>query len=236
MFNLNESNRFVMSRNPVDLRKGVDSLCGAIRSCHLDPLNGDVYVFSNRSRTVLKLLHWERGGYTLYSNHPKSAVFFDFQEVPTFVLKKVMFNLNESNRFVMSRNPVDLRKGVDSLCGAIRSCHLDPLNGDVYVFSNRSRTVLKLLHWERGGYTLYYKRLSMGRFHPKIFLRKIFLREGIGFRSMRWDELVLLMEGISPEASRRKRLQAVSPSPPDGGSEKSPSSSQNTCIKSWLSR
>ena len=144
-----------------------------------------------------------------------------------------MFNLNESNRFVMSRTPVDLRKGVDSLCGAIRSCHLDPLNGDVYVFSNRSRsrTVLKLLHWERGGYTLYYKRLSMGRFHPKIFLR-----EGIGFRSMRWDELVLLMEGISPEASRRKRLQAVSPSPPDGGSEKSPSSSQNTCIKSWLSR
>ena len=124
-----------------------------------------------------------------------------------------MFNLNESNRFVMSRNPVDLRKGVDSLCGAIRSCHLDPLNGDVYVFSNRSRTVLKLLHWERGGYTLYYK-----------------------LRSMRWDELVLLMEGISPEASRRKRLQAVSPSPPDGGSEKSPSSSQNTCIKSWLSR
>ena len=46
----------------------------------------------------------------------------------------------------------------------------------------------------------------------------------------------ILMEGISPEASRRKRLQAVSPSPPDGGSEKSPSSSQNTCIKSWLSR
>ena len=81
--------------------------------------------------------------------------------------KKAMFNLNENNRFVMSRNPMDLRKGVDSLCGAIRSCHLDPLNGDVYVFSNRSRTVLKLLHWERGGYTLYYKRLSVGRFHPK---------------------------------------------------------------------
>ena len=98
---------------------------------------------------------------------------------------------------------MDLRKGVDSLCGAIRSCHLDPLNGDVYVFSNRSRTVLKLLHWERGGYTLYYKRLSVGRFHPKIFLR-----DGVGFRSMRWDELVLLMEGISPGVARRKRYQA----------------------------
>ena len=105
-----------------------------------------------------------------------------------------MFSLNESNRFVMSRNPMDLRKGVDSLCGAVRTYALDPLNGDVYVFSNRSRTVLKLLHWERGGYTLYCKRLSVGRFHQGIFLR-----EGVGFRSMRRDEFVLLMEGISPE-------------------------------------
>ena len=111
-----------------------------------------------------------------------------------------MFNLNENNRFAMSRNPMDLREGVDSLCGAVRSCALDSLNGDVYVFSNRSRTVLKLLHWERGGYTLYSKRLSVGRFHQGIFLR-----EGVGFRSMRRDELVLLMEGISPGVARRKR-------------------------------
>ena len=46
---------------------------------------------------------------------------------------------------------------------------------------------MKLLHWERGGYVMYYKRLEKGRFHPKIFLRS-----GVGFRSMRWDELVLL--------------------------------------------
>ena len=42
---------------------------------------------------------------------------------------------------------------------------------------------MKLLHWERGGFVVYYKRLSHGRFHSKIFLRT-----GIGFRSMRWDE------------------------------------------------
>ena len=111
-----------------------------------------------------------------------------------------MFNLNEDNRFVMSRNPMDLRKGVDSLCGTVRSCAPDPLNGDVYVSSNRGRTVLKLLHWERGGYTLYCRRLSVGRFHQGIFLR-----ESVGFRSMRRDELVLLMEGISPGVARRKR-------------------------------
>lgn len=141
-----------------------------------------------------------------------------------------MFNLNENNRFVMSRTPVDLRKGVDSLCGSIRSCQLDPLNGDVYVFSNRNRTGLKLLHWERGGYTLYYKRLSMGRFHPKIFLG-----EGIGFRSMRWDELVLLMEGISPNVARRRRCQTVSLSGPNEP-EKSSSMPEKTHVKAWLSR
>ena len=47
---------------------------------------------------------------------------------------------------------------------------------------------------------MYYKRLEQGRFHPRIFLR-----QGIGFRSMRWDELVLLMEGISPKVARRHR-------------------------------
>ena len=81
---------------------------------------------------------------------------------------KAVFNLNGNNRFAMSRTPIDLRKGVDSLCGAIRSCRPDSLNGDVYVFSNRNRTVLRLLHWERGDYALYYKRLAMGRFHPKF--------------------------------------------------------------------
>ena len=111
-----------------------------------------------------------------------------------------MFNLNENNRFMMSRNPMDLRKGVDSLCGTVRSCAPDPLNGEVYVSSNRGRTALKLLHWERGGYTLYCRRLSVGRFHQGIFLR-----EGVGFRSMRRDELVLLMDGISLGVARRKR-------------------------------
>ena len=80
-------------------------------------------------------------------------------------------------------------KGVHSLCGVIRYIGLDPTNGYIYVFVNSSRKVMKLLHWERGGFVVYYKRLSHGRFHSKIFLRT-----GIGFRSMRWDELVLKIE------------------------------------------
>lgn len=119
-----------------------------------------------------------------------------------------MFNLNENNRFLMSQNSTDLRRGVNGLCGDIRKVGLLPDNGEVYIFVNKPRNVMKILHWERGGYTIYYKRLEQGRFHPRIFLK-----QGIGFRSIRWDELVLLMEGISPKTARRKRFQSAIPQP-----------------------
>lgn len=134
-------------------------------------------------------------------NHPKSTVLFKFFALSYFAGKKAMFNLNENNRIVMSQHPSDMRIGVNGMCGQVRKVGLDPSNGDVYIFVGRSRQLMKILHWERGGYVMYYKRLEQGRFHPRIFLR-----EGIGFRTMRWDELVLLMEGISPKVARRKRF------------------------------
>ena len=71
----------------------------------------------------------------------------------------------------MSQQPSDMRAGVNKLCGEVRSVGMDPTNGDVYVFVGSSRKLMKLLHWERGGYVMYYKRLEQGRFHRKIFLR-----------------------------------------------------------------
>ena len=140
-------------------------------------------------------------GVFVFCNHPKSTVLFKFFALPYFAGKKAMFNLNENNRIVMSQHPSDMRIGVNGMCGQVRKVGLDPSNGDVYIFVGRSRQLMKILHWERGGYVMYYKRLEQGRFHPRIFLR-----EGIGFRTMRWDELVLLMEGISPKVARRKRF------------------------------
>ena len=141
-----------------------------------------------------------RGGDALVTirNQPSCSNSSRFR---TLQAKKAMFNLNENNRIVMSQHPSDMRIGVNGMCGQVRKVGLDPSNGDVYIFVGRSRQLMKILHWERGGYVMYYKRLEQGRFHPRIFLR-----EGIGFRTMRWDELVLLMEGISPKVARRKRF------------------------------
>lgn len=140
--------------------------------------------------------------------------------------KKVMFNLNENNRFVMAQHPSDMRAGINKLCGQVRSVGLDPTSGDVYIFVGKSRRIMKLLHWERGGYAMYYKRLEQGRFHPRIFLR-----QGLGFRSMRWDELVLLMEGISPKVARRRRFEKV-----ECQGEFFGRNVKNNVPKIWLSR
>ncbi len=155
-------------------------------------------------------------------NHPNKADFHKAFLIANFADKNGMFNLNENNRIVMAQHPSDMRIGVNGMCGQVRSVGLDPTNGDVYIFVGKSRKIMKLLHWERGGYAMYYKRLEQGRFHPRIFLR-----QGIGFRSMRWDELVLLMEGISPKVARRRRYEREEKTLPD---------EEKTVRKVWLSR
>ena len=55
--------------------------------------------------------------------------------------------------------------GFDSLCGLVLSkLKLDPRSGKVFIFLNKRRTTIKLLHWEMGGLVLYHKRPEAGTF------------------------------------------------------------------------
>lgn len=111
-----------------------------------------------------------------------------------------MFALNENNRFYLRSKPTDLRKGFNTLVGCVNNgINLNPVDGSVYIFVNKSRNTLKLLHWERGGFVIYHKRLESGRVSNTIF------KYDALFTPIRWDELVLLLEGIPPKTRRRKR-------------------------------
>jgi IS66 Orf2 like protein. len=75
--------------------------------------------------------------------------------------------------------------------------------GDVFIFVNRSRTTMKLLHAEDGGMVLYIKRLEEGTFRLPSYDSES--------RSypMEWRDLVLMVEGITDNPSDRlKRLKA----------------------------
>ena len=60
--------------------------------------------------------------------------------------------------------PVDFRKGIDSLaCVCRQQFQLDPFLGTLFVFRNRSGTALKLLVYDGQGFWLCQKRFSKGR-------------------------------------------------------------------------
>ena len=76
-----------------------------------------------------------------------------------------MFSLSSSHCYHLYRGACDMRKSFNGLSGLGRAgLGRDPASGEVFVFLNRRRTLLKLLHWESGGFVLYYKRLEQGTF------------------------------------------------------------------------
>ena len=63
------------------------------------------------------------------------------------------------------RKPVDMRKSFNGLIDLTsRVLSRDPLSGHIYVFTNRSGSIMKCLFWDRTGYVVVSKRLERGKF------------------------------------------------------------------------
>ena len=65
----------------------------------------------------------------------------------------------------LHRDPVDFRKAVNGLSMLVSSeMDLDPYDSSLYVFCNRSRDKVKILHFDETGFVLWYKRLEKAKF------------------------------------------------------------------------
>ena len=117
-----------------------------------------------------------------------------------------MFSLNDSMRYWLYNQPTDMRKSYHTLSGIVsNSMELDPYNGDVYIFMNKSRNRIKLLHWEPGGLVIYSKLLEAGTFGYPSNLQKDAVSGTI-----QWRDLVLIVEGIIEKPdSRKQRLEQL---------------------------
>ena len=61
--------------------------------------------------------------------------------------------------------PVDLRKSYLGLCKLVeQELGRDAKSGAGYVFTNRSKNLAKILWWDRTGWCLFLKKLSVGRY------------------------------------------------------------------------
>lgn len=104
-----------------------------------------------------------------------------------------MLMLSEAGRVFAYSEAVDMRKSFDGLIAiTAQTLREDPLSGTLFLFSNRRRTLVKILFWDRTGFCIYAKRLERGRFR---------FRNG----DLTARELELMLDGIALGGRQRKR-------------------------------
>lgn len=75
-----------------------------------------------------------------------------------------MIQLVPQLKILLAVEPVDFRKGIDTLAAVCRErLAQDPLSGTLFVFRNRRGTALKMLVYDGAGYWLFLRRFSRGR-------------------------------------------------------------------------
>ena len=122
-----------------------------------------------------------------------------------------MLMLPPSVQLYVATQPVDARKGFDSLSLYVQSVlRLSPLCGHLFIFFNRRRDQVRILYWDRSGEALWAKRLERGRFalSPK-------LQDKSGPASIEAAELSLILEGITLAGARKRpRWEPMDPGGP----------------------
>ena len=114
-----------------------------------------------------------------------------------------MINLTDQRSYHLYRKETDMRKGFNFLCGiVINELGKQIMQGDAFIFINKPRTHLKLLVYEQGGFTIFYRRLEKGAFEVPAF--------DLDAKSMQIssNQLNFILQGIALQSVKyRKRYQ-----------------------------
>ena len=83
----------------------------------------------------------------------------------------------------------DMRKQANGLSLMVEEqMELDPGSGNLFLFCNKERKLLKCLWWDRNGFWLAQKRLESGKFPWPLTMEQA--------RQIRTEELGMLLSGI----------------------------------------
>ena len=92
-------------------------------------------------------------------------------------------------RIYLRPGSTDLRKAVNGLSMIIeQDMGGEPFSGNVYLFCNRERRLLKAVYWERNGFWLSQKRLEKDKYPWPLTSEAA--------RELGKDELLMLLSGI----------------------------------------
>lgn len=106
-----------------------------------------------------------------------------------------MLAISGNARIFLFQNPVDMRKGIESLSILVEeSCAGELMTGAYFVFINRIKDRMKVLYWDNDGFAIWWKRLEKGSFR---FL-------GINQSLIERREFFMLLEGITPKKIQKR--------------------------------
>lgn len=116
-----------------------------------------------------------------------------------------MIGLPATIRVFVAAGASDLRRGFDGLAQLARDqLEQDPMTGHLFVFANRRRDRIKILHWDRDGYVIWMKRLEKGTYRwPSPTSDRV-----------EWTaaELAAVLGGIDLKATRKRPRFALAAS------------------------
>lgn len=76
-----------------------------------------------------------------------------------------MMLATEPSRVFLAVGNTDMRKSINGLSILVEQVmDQNPFTGDLFVFCNRRRNMIKILYWDRNGFCLWHKRLEQHRF------------------------------------------------------------------------
>ena len=117
-----------------------------------------------------------------------------------------MLNLADANKIYAYTEPTDMRKGFNGLSGIIRSqLQGDPTDGSLFLFINKRRDRMKILHFDDGGFWLYYRLLEAGTFE------ELKAQDDSCRLQMDATQLAMLLSGVTLQASKRRRKRYSRP-------------------------
>ena len=99
------------------------------------------------------------------------------------------------HRIFLYEQHVDMRKSFEGLSRLIEVSYPDKLlTGALFLFLNRRRNLIKILHWDGDGFVIWYKRLEQGTFSGCFS----------GHDELSRQQFTMLLEGVVPRRLNKR--------------------------------
>lgn len=110
---------------------------------------------------------------------------------------------SSQSRVYLALGVTDMRKQINGLSILVEQhLSMNPFSGDLFVFCNRRRNMIKILYWNNNGFCVWHKRLEEHKFRWPKSAKEVLI---IGQRELNW-----LLDGLDfTHAHKRLNYKAV---------------------------